>query len=408
MQPVLRDHGLTLVDLEWRGHRPRGVLRVFVDKPGGVRVEDCQRASRELGDVLDAAGADRGGVRSGSVVAGAGPPAPEGPRAPVGDRQARALLAGRRRGAPRAPRRRRRRRADPGSGRGAGGAAAGPGHEGPAGRGGALAATAVRDYEPRTDHRHRAARAARRGSTRRSSSRRWSLPCCRPRGRPLPRRQHADPDRPQDRRDARLRPQEGRRRGHRSQARDQPRRGQGAESGRPSSTTSWSWSRSGRPRTSAASPPRRAKQVILQKVRDAEREGIYSEFAGKEGQILRGGRAPHREAQRDPRDRQGRGDPARARADPGRALQPRRPHPRLRARGAPHGQGAADHAVADAPRLPRAAVRDRDPRDPGGDRGRQGHRARGGRAGQGGGGVDQARRRSRSAPAWGCAARASR
>jgi ribosome maturation factor RimP len=54
--PVLRDHGLTLVDLEWRGHRPRGMLRVFVDKAGGVRVEDCQRVSRELGDVLDAAG----------------------------------------------------------------------------------------------------------------------------------------------------------------------------------------------------------------------------------------------------------------------------------------------------------------------------------------------------------------
>jgi N utilization substance protein A len=31
-----------------------------------------------------------------------------------------------------------------------------------------------------------------------------------------------------------------------------------------------------------------AKQVILQKVRDAEREGIYSEFVGKEGHILRG------------------------------------------------------------------------------------------------------------------------
>jgi ribosome maturation factor RimP len=56
VQPVLHDHGLTLVDLEWRGHRPRGMLRVFVDKAGGVRVEDCQRASRELGDVLDAAG----------------------------------------------------------------------------------------------------------------------------------------------------------------------------------------------------------------------------------------------------------------------------------------------------------------------------------------------------------------
>ncbi len=31
-----------------------------------------------------------------------------------------------------------------------------------------------------------------------------------------------------------------------------------------------------------------AKQVILQRVREAEREGIYSEFVGKEGQIVRG------------------------------------------------------------------------------------------------------------------------
>jgi ribosome maturation factor RimP len=56
VQPVLLDHGLTLVDLEWRGHRPRGVLRLFVDKPGGVKIEDCQRVSRELGDLIDASG----------------------------------------------------------------------------------------------------------------------------------------------------------------------------------------------------------------------------------------------------------------------------------------------------------------------------------------------------------------
>jgi ribosome maturation factor RimP len=53
--PVLRDHGLELVDLEWRAHGPRGVLRVFIDKPGGVRVEDCERVSREVGDILDVA-----------------------------------------------------------------------------------------------------------------------------------------------------------------------------------------------------------------------------------------------------------------------------------------------------------------------------------------------------------------
>ncbi len=55
VQPILRDHGLTLVDLEWCEGR-RGILRVAVDKPGGVAVEDCERASREIGDVLDVSG----------------------------------------------------------------------------------------------------------------------------------------------------------------------------------------------------------------------------------------------------------------------------------------------------------------------------------------------------------------
>jgi ribosome maturation factor RimP len=54
VQPVLLDHGLTLVDLEFRPRRPRGALRLFVDKPGGVGIDDCQRVSREVGDVLDA------------------------------------------------------------------------------------------------------------------------------------------------------------------------------------------------------------------------------------------------------------------------------------------------------------------------------------------------------------------
>jgi ribosome maturation factor RimP len=52
--PVVRHHGLTLVDLEWRGDRRRGILRLFVDKAGGVGIEDCQRLSREVGDLLEA------------------------------------------------------------------------------------------------------------------------------------------------------------------------------------------------------------------------------------------------------------------------------------------------------------------------------------------------------------------
>jgi ribosome maturation factor RimP len=56
VEPVLRDHGLSLVDVDWRGAGPRGSLRVYVDKAGGVRIDDCERVSRELGDVLDVAG----------------------------------------------------------------------------------------------------------------------------------------------------------------------------------------------------------------------------------------------------------------------------------------------------------------------------------------------------------------
>jgi len=41
--------------------RPRGVLRLYVDKPGGVGLADCERLSRELGDVLDAAAVIDGG-----------------------------------------------------------------------------------------------------------------------------------------------------------------------------------------------------------------------------------------------------------------------------------------------------------------------------------------------------------
>jgi ribosome maturation factor RimP len=56
IRPVLGDHGLELVELEWRPRRPRSMLRVFVDKPGGVGITDCERVSREMGDVLDVAG----------------------------------------------------------------------------------------------------------------------------------------------------------------------------------------------------------------------------------------------------------------------------------------------------------------------------------------------------------------
>ncbi len=56
MEPVLRSHGLDLVDADWRREGRRYVLRLFVDKPGGASIDDCERLSREAGDVLDVSG----------------------------------------------------------------------------------------------------------------------------------------------------------------------------------------------------------------------------------------------------------------------------------------------------------------------------------------------------------------
>ncbi len=54
--PVLASRGLALVDSEWRREGRRWVLRLFVDKPGGVGIDDIQAFSREAGDVLDVSG----------------------------------------------------------------------------------------------------------------------------------------------------------------------------------------------------------------------------------------------------------------------------------------------------------------------------------------------------------------
>ena len=56
LSAVLASHGLSLVDLEYHREGRRWVLRLFVDKPGGVNVADCQRLSHEAGDVLDVSG----------------------------------------------------------------------------------------------------------------------------------------------------------------------------------------------------------------------------------------------------------------------------------------------------------------------------------------------------------------
>lgn len=53
LMPIIRDGGLELVEVEFRPSGKRWLLRIFIDKEGGVTIEDCAWVSRELGMVLD-------------------------------------------------------------------------------------------------------------------------------------------------------------------------------------------------------------------------------------------------------------------------------------------------------------------------------------------------------------------
>lgn len=52
-QPILAEDGLELVDVEFRREVRGWVLRLYMDRAGGVTLEDCQRVSEQLGDHLD-------------------------------------------------------------------------------------------------------------------------------------------------------------------------------------------------------------------------------------------------------------------------------------------------------------------------------------------------------------------
>ena len=53
IEPILASMGLELVDVEQRGGTNRALIRIFIDKTGGVNLKDCQEASIYLGHALD-------------------------------------------------------------------------------------------------------------------------------------------------------------------------------------------------------------------------------------------------------------------------------------------------------------------------------------------------------------------
>ena len=51
--PVVEEKNFTLVDTEWAKEGRNYFLRLFIDKPGGITIDDCEAVSREFNEILD-------------------------------------------------------------------------------------------------------------------------------------------------------------------------------------------------------------------------------------------------------------------------------------------------------------------------------------------------------------------
>lgn len=55
LEPLVEENGYELVDLEYKKESGRWVLRLFIDRPEGITLDDCEYVSQRVGDYLDVA-----------------------------------------------------------------------------------------------------------------------------------------------------------------------------------------------------------------------------------------------------------------------------------------------------------------------------------------------------------------
>lgn len=53
LEPVVSELGFELVDVEYVKEGGTWYLRAYIDKPGGITVDDCEAVSRQFSDILD-------------------------------------------------------------------------------------------------------------------------------------------------------------------------------------------------------------------------------------------------------------------------------------------------------------------------------------------------------------------
>ncbi|HIY64247.1 MAG TPA: ribosome maturation factor RimP [Candidatus Mediterraneibacter stercoripullorum] len=53
LEPIVTEYGFELVDVEYVKEGGTWYLRAYIDKPGGITVDDCEAVSRRFSDILD-------------------------------------------------------------------------------------------------------------------------------------------------------------------------------------------------------------------------------------------------------------------------------------------------------------------------------------------------------------------
>ena len=53
LEPIVTELGFELVDVEYVKEGGIWYLRAYIDKPGGITVDDCEAVSRRFSDILD-------------------------------------------------------------------------------------------------------------------------------------------------------------------------------------------------------------------------------------------------------------------------------------------------------------------------------------------------------------------
>ena len=79
-EPVCESEGMELIHVEYGPEKGGKTLRLYIDKPGGITLDDCAAISHQVGDILDINLED-----SGSYNLEVSSPGPERPLAKIDD-----------------------------------------------------------------------------------------------------------------------------------------------------------------------------------------------------------------------------------------------------------------------------------------------------------------------------------